>query len=224
MGSLTGSNCRDSANRQTTSRITIRTVAWSNASWASASVSRRSDPDDISAANRSDLVRWAVDTSSSSSSTACRTFSRSTLERSACRLRDSSTASSRPDTPLLDRLERLGRKKLPQAVEFLGAFAVIEPAVALPFAPGLEINARIDQPELAAVGQQAQPMAGAPEQFQEPGVGVSPSATANVRRRIGHDQQRDGVVPMASAKTTRCGRMVSVRLPIRTGAVRLCEG
>ena len=35
----------------------------------------------------------------------------------------------------LGRRERLGRKKLPQAIEFLGAVAAVEPAVALPLAP-----------------------------------------------------------------------------------------
>ncbi|NLE58771.1 MAG: hypothetical protein GX616_10445 [Planctomycetes bacterium] len=35
----------------------------------------------------------------------------------------------------LGRRKRLGRKKLTQAVEFLGPFAAIEPAFAFPFAP-----------------------------------------------------------------------------------------
>ena len=112
-------------------------------------------------------VRLAEETSSSRSSTACRTFSRSTLDRSACRLRDSSTASSSPDMPLLDRLQGVGGKQLPQAGQFLGAVAVIEPAVGFPLAPGLEIQARIDQPELMAVGEQAKAVAGATQQFEK---------------------------------------------------------
>ena len=76
-----------------------------------------------------------------------------------------------PRDALLDRLEGLGRQQLPQPGKFLGAFAVIEPAVGLPLAPRLEVEPGIDQPELVAVGQQAQAMPSAPQKFQEAGVG-----------------------------------------------------
>ena len=61
-----------------------------------------------------------------------------------------------------DRVERCRRQQLPQAAEFLGPLAVIEPAVALPLAPRLEVEAGIDQPELVAVGQEAKAVAGPP--------------------------------------------------------------
>ena len=66
-----------------------------------------------------------------------------------------------------DRLQRIGRQELPQAAEFLGPFTFIEPAVAFPFAPRLEVKARIDEPELLAVGEQAEAMAGASQKFEE---------------------------------------------------------
>ncbi len=90
-----------------------------------------------------------------------------------------------------DILDGFRAKQLPQAVEFLGAIAAIEPTVAFPFRRRLEIQARIDQPELAAVGEQAQAMARHPQQFQEPGIGGSASTSPNVRRSIGHHQQGD---------------------------------
>jgi hypothetical protein len=57
----------------------------------------------------------------------------------------------------LDWLQRFRRQQLPQAAEFLGALAVIEPAFALPLAPGLEIEARIDEAKLLSTCAQNQP-------------------------------------------------------------------
>jgi phage terminase small subunit len=53
--------------------------------------------------------------------------------------------------PFLDGGQRRRRNQLPQPVQFFGAVPGVEPAVALPFGPRLEIKARVDEPELPAV-------------------------------------------------------------------------
>ena len=136
--------------------MTTRTVAWSNASWASASVSGARRPCRHQRGEQVRFVRLAVGHFFEQKFHGLRTFSRSTLGQIGLALAGLLDGIEQPGDALLDRLEAIGRKQLPQAVQFLGAFAVIEPAVAFPLAPRLEIEARIDEPELMAVGEQAQ--------------------------------------------------------------------
>ena len=61
-------------------------------------------------------------------------------------------------------------------------------------------------------------MAGAPQQFQEPGVDRAAPAPADLGE-VSAMTSRAGTVALASAKTTRWGGCVSERVPMRTTAV-----
>jgi len=114
-----------------------------------------------------------------------------------------------PGAAFLDRLQRLRRQELPQAAEFFGAFAIVKPAVAFPFAPGLEVQARVHQPELLAVGQHPEPLAGASQQFEHLGVFRAAPPPADLRRRVCHDEQ-----------SRRLAGFVGEDDPVRTDGVR----
>jgi len=101
---------------------------------------------------------------------------------------------------------------------FTGGLAVVKPAVAFSLAPGLEVEARVHQPELLAVGQHAEPLAGASQQFEHLGVFRAAPPPADLRRRVCHDEQSrrlagfvreddpmrtDGVRPAADADRDR---------------------